>query len=280
MDPCIMTDESQALIPLQERQVPFYGDQVLAVLVDVEGEPQVYVPLRPICGYLGLAWNGQRERIMRDPVLSEAVQFVRVTRTNAGDPHMLALPLKFLPGWLFGVNAARVKEELRPKIIRYQRECFDVLWRAFQADTLTRAAQTRPGSLADIRAMGLAIAALAEQQMALESRVDAHDQRLDRAAEVVRALDRRVTAIESTAGPRALISEEQAAEISAAVKALAQQLAAKDPSKNHYQSVFAELYRRFGVSSYKNIARGQFVAVMEFLESWRAMGQLEGEEYG
>lgn len=33
-----------------------------------------------------------------------------------------------LNGWLFGVDANRVSEEVRPKLIEYQRECFKVLY--------------------------------------------------------------------------------------------------------------------------------------------------------
>jgi hypothetical protein len=34
-------------------------------------------------------------------------------------------------GWLFGINANRVKEELRDRLIQYQRECYRVLADAF-----------------------------------------------------------------------------------------------------------------------------------------------------
>ena len=74
-------------------------------------------------------------------MLAEALRFVRVTRTNlAGDPETLALPLEYLPGWLFGISASRVRKELKEKIMRYRRECFRVLWQAFQADALARQA--------------------------------------------------------------------------------------------------------------------------------------------
>ncbi len=43
----------------------------------------------------------------------------------------LALPLSMLNGWLFGVDVNRVREEVRPRLIQYQRECFDVLARHF-----------------------------------------------------------------------------------------------------------------------------------------------------
>ncbi|MCZ7666673.1 MAG: phage antirepressor N-terminal domain-containing protein [Chloroflexi bacterium] len=50
---------------------------------------------------------------------------------------MLCLPLKYIPGWLFGINANRIKEELRDRVVRYQRECFDVLSEAFMEGRLT-----------------------------------------------------------------------------------------------------------------------------------------------
>ncbi len=43
----------------------------------------------------------------------------------------------------------------------------------------------------------------------------------------------------------------------------------KQAGKNHYQGIFAELYRRFGVSSYKLIRQEQYAAVLAFLEQWR-----------
>jgi hypothetical protein len=66
-----------------------------------------------------------------------------------------------------------------------------------------------------------------------------------------------------------LVTEDQAETISTTVKALAELLSLKDSSKNHYQGIFAELYRRFGVSSYKNIRIERYESVLAFLEDWR-----------
>lgn len=91
--------EERALIPVEERIVDFYGDQISAVLVDVDDQQQVFVPLRPICDYLGVAWSGQYERLQRDPVLSEVITSVRVTRTEDQAREMVCLPLDYLNGW-------------------------------------------------------------------------------------------------------------------------------------------------------------------------------------
>ncbi|MEP6828050.1 MAG: hypothetical protein ABJA10_08240, partial [Aestuariivirga sp.] len=45
-----------AIVPIREQEVEFYGD----ILPAVEGpDAQIYVPLRPICLFLGLDWAGQ-----------------------------------------------------------------------------------------------------------------------------------------------------------------------------------------------------------------------------
>ncbi|HEX6384591.1 MAG TPA: phage antirepressor N-terminal domain-containing protein [Anaerolineae bacterium] len=74
--------EEQALVPIEQKTVNFQGDDVTAVLVETERGEQVFVPVRPICDFLGVSWTGQIERINRDPVLSEVVSTVRVTRTE------------------------------------------------------------------------------------------------------------------------------------------------------------------------------------------------------
>lgn len=104
----------KSLVPIEEQTVDFYGDNITTALVDIDGCTMRYIPLRPICEYLGLSWSGQRERTMRDPVLSAEVALVRVTRTTAtgGIPDSLCLPIEFLNGWLFGINASRVRPEL------------------------------------------------------------------------------------------------------------------------------------------------------------------------
>lgn len=281
-----MSEESTALVPIEEKQVDFYGDTIVAVLVETEEQPQpdIYVPVRPIVEYLGLTWPPQFQRIQRDPVLSEAVKGVIVTITPEGEQRaggrqeMVCLPAEMLHGWLFGISVNRVKEELREKIIQYQKECYKALWDAFKGDALRALGQPARESTAlyAIREMGLAVAQLAEEQIQLEGRVsDVEDlaqgahERLDTAAKVIGNMMRRQDYLEARISPGKSITEEQAAEISATVKALAQFLTEHKPEKNHYQGIFAELYRRFGVSSYKNIPATKYQDVMQFLEDWR-----------
>jgi len=178
-------EDEKALAPIEEQTVDFYGDSITTVLVDINGHTTRYIPLRPICEYLGLSWSGQRERTMRDPILSAEVALVRVTHTTAtgGILDSLCLPIEFLNGWLFGINASRVRSELKEKVIKYQRDCYRILWEAFNPPFLptqdSERLQART-ALEQIRAACLGIAQRAEQQIQVEQHLTNHQNKLTR----------------------------------------------------------------------------------------------------
>ena len=137
--------------------------------------------------------------------------------------------------------------------------------------------------LQQIAEMGRAIVRMAEQQIELQRQQSALSSRMDAAARVIRGVqgtldnvvgqlarvDVRLGVLEDQVHPAAYITDAQAAEVSNQVKALGELLSSQQPGKNHYQGIFAELYRRFGVSSYKLIRQDQFAAVLQFLSEWR-----------
>lgn len=117
--------------------VNFHGASLLVTTIN--GQPHVAV--RPICDAIGVDWKAQYQRIHRHPVLSSTV--VITTTTDAADGKnrsMVMLPIDRLNGWLFGLNADRVKPELRERVIQYQRECFDALASHFGLAFQTKAA--------------------------------------------------------------------------------------------------------------------------------------------
>jgi len=254
---------NDALEPIEQREVPFYEDDVTAVLVQSDEGEQVLIPIRPLCDRLGIAWSAQRQRILRDPVLSEEMTPVIVTITGTGQKvETLCLPLEFLNGWLFGVNASRVKAEVRERLIRYQRDCYRILAAAFQQTAVSPTL----ANLAQIRGLALAIAQMAEEQMDHERRISATENRLHQAAVIVGGIDRRLKEVEARVSPGQPITNEQAAEIKELVKAVAMSKGGKSES---FQAIWSEMYRRFGVGSYKLIPQSKFADVLAFLEEWR-----------
>lgn len=241
------------LVPIEQREVALTGgERVSAILIEVDGEERVYVPVRPICDLLGINWPSQTRRISDDPVLSAEAKGVVIMTTpsktgRGGGPQvMTCLPLEFLHGWLFGLQPTRVKEEYRETLLAYKRESYRLLYEAFYGRALAR------------RVSGT------------EGRIDTLEQRVDAAAMVVGALRGDVAQIKNLLQTEQPVSEQQAAEISQAVKALALALSEKDSSKNHFQGIWGEINRRFRVATYRNIPARQFREVLTFLEDWSA----------
>jgi len=116
----------------QELQtIKFYDNEIFTV----EKDGEHYVAMKPVCENIGLQWQAQFNRIKRHPVLSEGVSMMDIP-LNGGDQKMLMLPIKLLNGWLFTVDANRVKPEIRDRLLKYQRECFDVLNQYWQNKSL------------------------------------------------------------------------------------------------------------------------------------------------
>jgi hypothetical protein len=91
-----------------------------------DDDGRVFVAVKPIVAAIGLAWNGQWERIKRSPVLAEGIRMIR-TPSAGGEQQTLCLPLDMIPGWLMGIDVNRVKAGLRVTLIAFQRECYRVL---------------------------------------------------------------------------------------------------------------------------------------------------------
>ncbi|ACO74519.1 Putative antirepressor protein [Laribacter hongkongensis HLHK9] len=108
-------------------QVEFAGAVLDGVIVD----GVAYVALRPIAEGMGLSWARQYRKLMSDPVLRSVVAEKATTGADGKQYTMLCLPETYLQGWLFKVNPDKVQPSIRDKVIRYQRECYEVLHQAF-----------------------------------------------------------------------------------------------------------------------------------------------------
>ncbi len=272
-----------ALVPVRQQTVDFYGDTLPAAQL---ADETILVPVRPIVEALGMNWPGQFLRIRRDALLSRSMG-VCIMQTPGGPQEMVTLPLKLLPGWLFGIQAGRVKPELRDKILRYQEDCYEVLWNAFKGDIVPAAApppvDLNPAEQALLLAE--AVASLARQHLDLEQRhltmadylrpfVQQTRGQLAAHEEHLVAHDERIAALELRLSSGATISEAQAAEIAGAVKAVAMLLTTAGDA-NGFGRVWGELYRRYRVTSYHNLPSARYEEALTWLQGW--YGELLGE---
>lgn len=267
--------EPNALIPVAERAVDFYGDQITALLVKEGERQQIYVPLRPLCDYLGVDWSAQRKRISRDPVLADVIMSVVVTTTDI-DPEsrrprsspMICLPLDYLNGWLFGISAIRVKEDIRENLIRYQRECYRVLANAFLApEVIVRPVDDDDSALMQLHNMALVIAATTREMLEVRRLALDNKTRLDAAREYLQGMNQRLKVVEqrTLAGP---LTDEQAREIQHRVNLIAQELSKRDPGQKHHMGIYEVLRQETGATSYKSIPPKGYAAAIAFLDDW------------
>lgn len=272
-----MSDGNE-LVPVEQKQVIFYEDEITAVKMN---DGSIFIPVRPLVERLGVAWSPQLRRINRDPLLSEELQGVTVTVTPGGKQTMMCLPLDYISGFLFGINANRVKPEIKESLIRYQRSCYKVLAEAFSEGQLSANTdfdmqlEIAGKDVVEAYHTAVAIMKIARNQVMLEGRIDSHERQLrfhdTRLEDVEEAFDR-LEDIENALGllgDDPLISEEQASQISQAVKSVAIVLA-KRSGRNEFGGVYGQLYRRYSVSGYKMLPARQFRDAMEWLAEWRA----------
>jgi len=112
-------DTKPKIVKFNNQQVPvfFHNDKP-------------YVAMKPICENIGLNWDGQRQRIKRNHVLNQGAVIITAPSAS-GDQDYIALPLGMLNGWLMGVDANKVKPEIKDTLVKYQLECYDVLYQHF-----------------------------------------------------------------------------------------------------------------------------------------------------
>ncbi len=267
-----------AVAALIQKTVLFYGDELIAIQEIDSGA--IFVPLNRLCDNLGIARNRQVQRIRDHPVLSRGYTTLDV-ETGGGHQESQCLRLDLIPLWLAGINANRVASSVQAKLVQYQAEAAQVLWAAFRpdilpADDLALAPGGTSGAALAYE-IATAIQHLARQQMEMEQRLGG---RIDQMARWARdfsqtvdhrlaSVDHRLGTLELQVSPQAMISEQQAAEIALAVKNVGHALADKG-TRAGYGQVYGEMYRRFGISSYKNLPQEKFTEVLQWLHSWHA----------
>lgn len=207
--------------------------------------------------------------------MGEAAQGVAIMATPSGGKRSaggtqtaVSLPLELLPGWLFGVTASKVKPELRDKIIRYQRECFRVLWRAFQAEAL---AVMRPAVVTREVLESVLEAERTIYDQKLKKLKQEIDNKFDNAEIVLNFLMRdKDKSFQSQTGH--LITFEQQKTIRAKIAELVLQIPPPAPpteDERHWQ-ILKPVFIRFGVPNLDKLTKDQYDLVIAYLDGWAA----------
>lgn len=113
-------DTKPKIIKFNNQQIPVYfvGDKP-------------FVAMKQICENIGLQWEAQLKRIKRNHVLNSSMSIMDMVAQDGRIREVICLPFSMLNGWLMGVDANKVRLEIKDTLIKYQLECYDVLYNHF-----------------------------------------------------------------------------------------------------------------------------------------------------
>jgi hypothetical protein len=114
------TDPLNALI-----SVPFHNQTIVAI--EHDGKP--FIAMRPIVENLGLNWASQYVKLTER--FKRCVVMIATHDSIGRQQETICLPISKIAGFLYSINASKVKPELRETIIAYQDECDTVLFNYF-----------------------------------------------------------------------------------------------------------------------------------------------------
>lgn len=141
-----MTTLAQNVTFEQTTIVAFNG----ASLVTAKIKEVIYVAMRPIVEAMGLDWAGQTVKLNHNKEKFNCCDIATVAE-DGKNRSMLFIPLRKLNGWLFSINPSKVREDLRERVVQYQEECFEVLYRYWQGEAVQRPYQMPLPTMSDKR---------------------------------------------------------------------------------------------------------------------------------
>ncbi|NMM98117.1 phage antirepressor N-terminal domain-containing protein [Bifidobacterium olomucense] len=112
----------------QIQNIPFHGDTIEAVM----SEGKWFASLRRMCENLGVAYAAQYVKLKEKPWAT--ISIIETVGADGKSREMTMIDRRTMTMWLAGINASKVREDLRPKIEAYQCEAADVLDRYFNED--------------------------------------------------------------------------------------------------------------------------------------------------
>jgi hypothetical protein len=224
----------------------FYGEVFNAFLAS---DRQWYLPVRAVCEALGVDFSGQHQRIVRDEALSDRLANLPIEtpyRDSTRVQEVACLNLRALPYWLGTIDAARVKEEHRRKVILFKREFAEAAWAVFRSDIVP------PDVLAEMDSYATPqeqeYAALMDSAREVRRKLDLLsgrvDQELARVDATVQDIDGRLGALETQLVGRMMVNSAQAKQLDDMIALVA--LAEHEANPRKTKSLcFAEVHNDF-----------------------------------
>lgn len=249
----------------------FYGEVFSAYLVT---DKQWYLPLNDVCRALGIDMPAQRQRILRDEAISDRLITIPLEtpyQNTTRIQDVLCLNLRALPYWLGTIDAGRVKEEHRKKIVLYKREFAEAAWAVFRSDILPAdmIAEMDVHLPPQEREFHEAMDQIRDARKKLDMLSGRLDEELNRVGAELQDLTGRLGTLESALVGKQIINSEQARLIQEQIAAIAESMFDRGKGKKSKSQCFAEVHEEFKtafkVHIYSILPAEQLDAAVTFL---------------
>lgn len=140
----------------------------------------IFVPIKPVCEVLGIDHSAQIQTLKNHPILASTMVENPTVAADGKERNMLALPLKYFFGWLFTIDARKVKPESAEAVIEYQEKVYTVIYEKFYLEPVMQKSK-----LLQILEKENEILVLKSQRKDLNSEIKEHE----KALELIKASD-------------------------------------------------------------------------------------------
>jgi hypothetical protein len=259
----------QAQVPVEEAPVSLFDSVVLAVR---SADGLLWLSVSDLAVAVNVAPYTQRRRVQANPMLRRYAQEFRA-RTAGGAQAQLFLQLEGVGLWVMTINASKVSDVIRDRLIWLQEHLEGAVRRAFAEATGLPERSSDVEDIDDLRRVDAILQGLVQQQATLSSVQGALAQTVAELAERIRALEAQRVA------ETPQISKAQRGQL----YDLVIQWAAQLQSRNEGMSVgaaratcWAALKRRFKLAEYQHLPAARYDEAIAFVRA--AYQELGGGE--
>lgn len=275
-------DEAEDDIPIyrfaEQLPVTLLESVVMAVRRD---NGQVYLSIRDICAALSLVRSAQQRRLRNHAVLSTGLGRFPI-HTAGGQQLQTFIELEKVSAWLLGVNAARINEAMRARLMHFQTYLVREVHAAFSRLTGLPEQSSAIEDLDELGRVDTALTVLAERQDEIEHSQDRARQAWREMHDEMAALRARVEALEGllraaapTAEGNPAISREQRGYIYQLVQAWADAATAADPRLSPgaaRSACWVAVKKRYQLAKYDHLPAAQYDDCVAFIRNqYRAL---------
>jgi hypothetical protein len=265
------SDTSASAQPAVEQLPITLFDSV--VLAARTSDGTIWLVLRDLCAAFGLALEGQRRRIRTNDLL-------HLTQLRLREGNQLrtldVLPLDDVPVWLIGVQAQRVDEGIRERLVYVRAYLVTAVQAAFAQLTGLPETSRQVEDLRELDRIEGALRSLEElgaRQSTLETSQDRARIAFRDLTALVREIQSRVQALEAQAKQR--LSATQRGTLYQLVQTWGGALAVRQPDRRSGEAIRAcwrQFNQRFGISTYTDLPAARYDEALQFIkQQYRAL---------